>query len=136
MPWGDFLMTVDWRQRHAQERRWLQNAVDVTTDPVRLRGIVEERCREQIANANGSIDIVSELPEPVVVDSADRYFGIPPLAGNRRDMAHAMRDLAGIIMVEPPIGSKPWSRSHSHIAKVTDLVLNEIRRDRNVRSDH
>jgi hypothetical protein len=42
-------------------------------------------------------------------------------------MAHAMRDLAGIIMVKPPIGSKPWSRSRSHIAKVTDLVLNEIR---------
>src|SRR5689334_5637403 len=28
MPWGNFLMTVDWRQRHAQERQWLQSAVD------------------------------------------------------------------------------------------------------------
>ncbi|MBR1276069.1 cytochrome P450 [Bradyrhizobium sp. AUGA SZCCT0283] len=126
MPWGNFLMTVDWRQRHAQEREWLQSAVDLTADPARLRAIVDQRCRQQIAAAKGHIDVVSELLEPVVVDIADKYFGVPPLAGSTRDMAHAMRDLAGIIMVKPPIGSKPWSRSHSHIEKITDLVLNEI----------
>ena len=37
-----------------------------------------------------------------------------------------MRDLAGIIMVKPPIGSEPWSRSRANIAKITDLVLSEI----------
>ena len=125
MPWGNFLMTVDWRQRHAQERQWLQSAVD-PADPARLRAIVDQRCRQQIAAANGHIDVVSELLEPVVVDIADKYFGVPPLAGSTRDMAHAMRDLAGIIMVKPPIGSEPWSRSRSHIAKITDLVLSEI----------
>jgi cytochrome P450 len=126
MPWGNFLMTVDWRQRHAQEREWLQSAVDRIADPARLRAIVDQRCRQQIAAANGRIDVVSDLLEPVVVDIADKYFGVPPLAGSTRDMAHAMRDLAGIIMVKPPIGSKPWSRAHSHIAKITDLVVNEI----------
>jgi len=126
MPWGNFLMTVDWRQRHAQERQWLQSAVDLTADPARLRAIVEARCRQQIAAANGDIDVVCELLEPVVVDIADKYFGVPPLAGSTRDMAHAMRDLAGIIMVKPPIGSEPWSRSRANIAKITDLVLNEI----------
>ena len=126
MPWGNFLMTVDWRQRHAQERQWLQSAVDLTADPARLRAIVDQRCRQQIAAAKGHIDVVSELLEPVVVDIADKYFGVPPLAGSTRDMAHAMRDLAGIIMVKPPIGSEPWSRSRSHIAKITDLVLSEI----------
>src|SRR6476660_8287454 len=105
MPWGNFLMTVDWRQRHAQERQWLQSAVDLTEDPARLRAIVDERCRQHIAAAKGRIDVVSELLEPVVVDIADKYFGVPPLAGSTRDMAHAMRDLAGIIMVKPPIGS-------------------------------
>jgi cytochrome P450 len=126
MPWGNFLMTVDWRQRHAQERQWLQSAVDLTADPARLSAIVGQRCRQQIAAAKGHIDVVSELLEPVVVDIADKYFGVPPLAGSTRDMAHAMRDLAGIIMVKPPIGSEPWSRSRSHIAKITDLVLSEI----------
>lgn len=126
MPWGNFLMTVDWRQRHAQERQWLQSAVDLTADPTRLRAIVDQRCRQHIAAANGHIDVVSELLEPVVVDIADKYFGVPPLAGSTRDMARAMRDLAGIIMVKPPIGSEPWCRSRSHIAKITDLVQNEI----------
>jgi len=41
-------------------------------------------------------------------------------------MAHAMRDLAGIIMVNPPIGSEPWSRSRASIASVTDLLLQEL----------
>jgi cytochrome P450 len=126
MPWGNFLMTVDWRQRHAQERKWLKSAVDESADPARLTTIVAQRCHQQIAAAKGQIDVVSDLLEPVVVDIADKYFGIPPLAGNTRDMAHAMRDLAGIIMVKPPIDSVPWSRSRSHIAKITELVLNEI----------
>jgi cytochrome P450 len=126
LPWGNFLMTVDWRQRHAEERKWLQGAVDLTADPARLRAIVDARCQQQIAAAKGQIDVVSELLEPVVVDIADKYFGVPPLAGSTRDMAHAMRDLAGIIMVKPPMGSEPWSCSHAHIAKITDLVLNEI----------
>ncbi len=126
MPWGNFLMTVDWRQRHAEERQWLQSAVDPIADPSRLRAIVDARCRQQIAAANGSIDVVAELLEPVVVDIADKYFGIPPLAGNTQDMAHAMRDLAGIIMAKPPTDSEPWLRSRSHIAKITELVVNEI----------
>lgn len=126
MPWGNFLMTVDWRQRHAQERQWLQSAVDLAADPARLRAIVDQRCRQQIAAANGHLDVVPELLEPVVVDIADQYFGVPPLAGSTQEMAHAMRDLAGIIMVKPPIGSKPWSRSRASIAKITDLVLNEL----------
>jgi cytochrome P450 len=126
MPWGDFLMTVDWRQQHAQERQWLQSAVDLTADPARLRAIVDQRCQQQISAAKGQIDVVSELLEPVVVDIAHKYFGIPPLGGDAQDMAHAMRDLAGIIMAKPPTGSEPWLRSRSHIAKITDLVVNEI----------
>src|SRR5262245_36309506 len=78
MPWGNFLMTVDWRQRHAQEREWLQGAVDRNADPKRLTAIVDARCRQQIAAAaaKGQIDVVSDLLEPVVVDIADKYFGV------------------------------------------------------------
>lgn len=125
MPWGNFLMTVDWRQRHAQERQWLESAV-YPTDREKIRAIVDDRCRQQIGLANGQIDVVSELLEPVVVDIASRYFGVPPLSGDTREMAQAMRDLAGIIMVNPPVGSEPWFRSRANMAKVTALVLNEI----------
>jgi cytochrome P450 len=125
MPWGNFLMTVDWRQRHAEERRWLQSAVD-PADAERIRAIVVKRCRDQIDAAHGKIDVVSQLLEPIVVDIADKYFGVPPVAGSAREMAFAMRDLAGIIMVQPPVGSVPWFRSRATIAKVTDAVLTEI----------
>jgi cytochrome P450 len=125
MPWGNFLMTVDWRQRHAQERQWLQSAVD-PADTEYIRAIVDQRCRQQIATADGEIDVVSQLLEPIVVDIASKYFGVPPVGGSTEEMACAMRDLAGIIMVRPPAGSKPWSRARDNIAKVTDVVLTEI----------
>ena len=127
MPWGAFLMTVDWRQQHAQERQLLQRAVE-PTDMERIRAIADARCRRQINAAGGRIDVVSELLEPVVVDIAKEYFGVPPLAGCTQKMAHAMRDLAGIIMVNPPVGSEPWSRSRASIANVTDLLLQELSR--------
>ena len=125
MPWGTFLMTVDWRQRHAQERQLLQGAVH-PTDTDKIRAIVDARCRRQINTAGGRIDVVSQLLEPVLVDIAKEYFGVPPLAGCTQRMAHAMRDLAGIIMVNPPIDSEPWSRSRASIASVTDLLLQEL----------
>jgi len=125
MPWGTFLMTVDWRQQHAQERQLLQGAVH-PTDTNKIRAIVDARCRQQISTAGGRIDVVSQLLEPVVVDIAKEYFGVPPLAGSTQRMAHAMRDLAGIIMVNPPVGSKPWSRSRASIASVTGLLLREL----------
>jgi cytochrome P450 len=125
MPWGTFLMTVDWRQQHAQERRLLQDAVR-RTDTDKIRAIVDARCSRQINTAGGQIDVVSQLLEPVVVDIAKEYFGVPPLAGCTQKMAHVMRDLAGIIMVNPPVGSEPWFRSRSSIASITDHLLKEL----------
>lgn len=125
MPWGTFLMTVDWRQQHAQERQLLQGAVH-PTDTNKIRAIVDARCRQQINTAGGRIDVVSQLLEPVVVDIAKEYFGVPPLAGSAQKMAYAMRDLAGIIMVNPPVGSEPWSRSRASIADITDLLMQEL----------
>ena len=126
MPWGTFLMTVDWRQQHAQERQLLQSAVNPTDDD-KIRAIVETRCCRQINATGGRIDVVSQLLEPVVVDIAAEYFGVPPPAGSTQKMAHAMRDLAGIIMVNPPVGSEPWSRSRASIAEVTDLLLKQLK---------
>jgi cytochrome P450 len=126
MPWGSFLMTVDWRDQHAQERRLLESVVIPSTDVQTIREIVAARCRQQINAANGRIDVVSQLFEPVVVSIATKYFGVPPLDGSEQRMAHVMRDLAGIIMVNPPVGSKPWARSRDSIANITTHLLAEL----------
>ena len=127
MPWGTFLMTVDWPNQHAQERQLLQGAVR-PTDIQKIRAIVAARCRGQIALAREQIDVVTELLEPVVVDIAKQYYGVPPLAGSPHRMALAMRDLAGIIMVDPPVNSAPWARSRDSIANITTQVLAELSR--------
>jgi cytochrome P450 len=128
MPWGTFLMTVDWRQRHAQERQWLQDTVRLPDDVERIRAIVDARCQQVQPSGGRRLDVVTQLLEPVVVDIAKEYFGVPPLAGSPERMALAMRDLAGIIMANPPVGSAPWTRSRANIAGVTDLVLKELSR--------
>ena len=126
MPWGPFLMTVDWRDQHAQERRLLESVVIPSADIQKIRAIVAARCRQQINAANGQIDVVAQLFEPVVVSIATTYFGIAPLEGCEHRMANVMRDLAGIIMVNPPVGSKPWARSRDSIASVTTHLLAEL----------
>jgi cytochrome P450 len=126
MPWGTFIMTVDWRDQHAEERQLLESVVLREPDIERIRKIVAERCRQQFGAANGRIDVVSQLFEPIVVDIAKEYFGVPPLGGSERMMALAMRDLASIIMVNPPVGSKPWLRSRDSIANITSQVLAQL----------
>ncbi len=126
MPWGPFLMTVDWSEQHQRERKLLQNVVKRDVDPLTIRRTVAEECRERIAAANGKIDMVAELAEPVVVRIAADYFGVPPLKGDKRSMARATRNLAGIIMVNPPVGSQPWVDSREDMISLTQLLLEEI----------
>jgi cytochrome P450 len=128
MPWGTFLMTVDWPDQHAAERRLLESVVIPASDVETIRAIVVERCREQIEAARRQIDVVADLFEPVVVSIASRYFGVAPPGGSERSMAKIMRDLAGIIMVNPPVGSKPWIESRDSIAGITTHVLAELSR--------
>jgi len=126
MPWGAFLMTVDWADQHAAERRLLESVVVRQSDVEKIRTIVAERCRKQIDASHGRIDVVADLFEPVAISIASDYFGIPPPGGCERRMAKIMRDLAGIIMVNPPVGSKPWIQSRDSIADITAHVLAEI----------
>jgi hypothetical protein len=112
MPWGNFLMTVDWRQRHAQERQWLQSAVE----PADTETIRASLSSDAASLTDSEIDAVSQLSEPIVV-YREQYFGVPPWPGARRKAC--VRDLAGIIMVKPPVDSKPWSRARDNITRVT-----------------
>lgn len=126
MPWGPFLMTVDWSEQHQRERELLQSVVKRDVDPQTIKKIVAEECNERIAAADGRIDMVADLAEPVVVRIAADYFGVPPLQGDKRRMARATRNLAGIIMVNPPAGSQPWIDSRDDMIELTQLLLEEI----------
>jgi cytochrome P450 len=113
MPWGPFLMTVDWRAQHDRERAMLQSAVEPATDLATIRTIAADVCRVRIDAATGAerIDVVADLAEPVMVRIFADYFGVTPLNGDEKLMARVMRDLAGIIMVAPPVGSQRWLNS-------------------------
>lgn len=126
MPWGPFLMTVDWSEQHQRERDLLQSVVKRDVDPQTIKEVVAEECRDRIAAADGRIDMVAELAEPVVVRIAADYFGVPPLKGNKSSMARATRHLAGIIMVNPPVGSQPWIDSRDDMISLTQLLLEQL----------
>lgn len=126
MPWGPFLMTVDWNEQHRRERELLQSVVKRHVDPLTIKKIVAKECSERIAAADGRIDMVADLAEPVVVRIAADYFGVPPLQGDNRRMARTTRNLAGIIMVNPPVGSQPWIDSRDDMIELTQLLLEEI----------
>ncbi len=128
MPWGPFIMTVDWREQHAIERRLLQSVVNTADDVRQIRSIVSEECCANIDAAMGAgrLNVVSQLAEPAVVAIAAQYFGAPVLGGDPARMADAMANLAGIIMANPPVGSKPWIESRSTISDVTTALLGQI----------
>ncbi|MEW6645449.1 MAG: cytochrome P450 [Pseudomonadota bacterium] len=127
MPWGQFIMTIDWREQHAVERGLLQSAVRPVDDQHAITVLAADTCRRQLAlAAGGRIDVVAALAEPVVVRIAADYFGVAPLGGSAQKMADAMADLAGIIMVNPPPGSEPWARSREAMAGVTSRILATI----------
>ncbi len=126
MPWGPFIMTVDWEEQHRVERELLQSVVKRTIDQQLIKDAVAEECRSRIGNAVGQIDVVADLAEPAVLRIVKDYFGVSPIKGDERLMARATRDLAGIIMVGPPAGSQPWINSRDSIANVTAQLMEQI----------
>lgn len=123
MPWGTFMMTIDWRSQHALERGLLQSVVK-PDDTALIRSLAAAEVARRLEAAPGRIDVVAELAEPVAVRIAADYFGVA-LADPGR-MAGVMADLAGIIMVPPPVGSEPWTRSRASIGELTEAVVGRI----------
>jgi cytochrome P450 len=128
MPWGPFLMTVDWREQHAREREMLQSAVEPATDLTTIRTIAADVCRSRIntLSSAGRIDVVADLAEPVMVRVFADYFGVAPLERDERLMGRVMRDLAGIIMVNPPVGSRAWTNSRDDMVGLTRQLKEQI----------
>src|ERR1700733_2405909 len=71
MPWGPFLLTIDWRQQHDRERALLQSVVLPGPEVERIRCVAARACRSAIATAvtdyagRGEIDVVQGLLEPL-----------------------------------------------------------------------
>jgi len=123
MPWGRFIMTIDWREQHTLERDLLQKAVKPAADVEAIRCIAIKVCNAAIQRAaSGRLDVVTGLAEPVMVEIFAEYFGIRPVEDSQ-GMRQVMRDLASIIMVNPPVGSRTWSESRKNI----DLLTTQLR---------
>lgn len=132
MPWGPFLLTIDWRDQHDRERALFESMVARREDIARIRAITESVCDTALAEAAHSydgrkqIDVVRGLCEPVVVALADRYFGIPVVRADVQHTAGLLREVAGIAMVSPPEGSWRDARAKAAIAELTRQVQEAI----------
>ena len=137
MPWGPFMIGIDWPEQHARERNFLgsvvsgKNNVDKFRDPEKIRDEAAAKCRELISQARKSgpelvkIDVVTELSELVVVDAIQSYFGIPVI-GTRQEMARILGQVAGFVMVEPPAGSERRIELLDSIARLTKRIVQRI----------
>jgi cytochrome P450 len=133
MPWGPFMIGIDWPEQHARERIFLQGVVDVdkARDVERIRNEAAAKCRTALEHARSSasgfakIDVVTELSEPVVVGVVENYFGIPKI-GTPQDMARILGQVAAFVMVEPPAGSKRRTESLESIANLTQCIVKRI----------
>lgn len=111
MPWGPFLLTLDWRQQHDRERTLLKSVVLRDADIKKIRCVAAKTCEAALDAATRNyagrreIDLVQGLFEPVIVKVAADYFGITPIGRNQTEMMHVLRQIAGIAMVDPPPGS-------------------------------
>ena len=129
LPWGPFMVVIDWPEQHARERDLLQSVVSVRADADQIRATAETICRDQIAlvRKSGRIDVVKDLCEPAVIDIIENYFGIPSDGMSPDEMAHLLGHVAGFIMVEPPVGSQPRIEALDSIARLTRLIVDRIK---------
>jgi cytochrome P450 len=131
LPWGPFVVSVDWPEQHARERAFLQSVVFPASDVAMIRDNAATKCGMLIQKARQTgdeIDVVSGLCEPVIVDMVQSYFGVPVM-GTPREMAHVLSQVAGFIMVDPPVGSDLWYESRDCIARLTNTITSQIKQE-------
>lgn len=132
MPWGPFLLTIDWKDQHDRERALLKSMVAPGPDVAKIAKLTQERCAEafNIAPVNFAgrreIDVVRAVCEPVVVTLAAEYFGIPVINRDEQRMVQVLRQIAGIAMVYPPEGSARGRAAQVAIGDLSRLVTNTI----------
>jgi cytochrome P450 len=128
MPWGPFVVDIDWPERHDRERELLESIVVKPGDIARIRQDAAAICQVQVNAARRSgneIDVVSALCEPVVVDMVQRYFGIPVM-GPAHDVARVLSQIASTVMVEAPPASRQWHDARASMISLTGAILEQI----------
>jgi cytochrome P450 len=126
MPWGPFMLCLDWQEQHDDERRLLQDVVR-PTDIDAIRGRVAAKYGALIAarQTAGELDVV-DLCNDVVIDIIHWYFGVPVTDDDKQAMIRILGDLAAFILVKPPAGSRRASRSYAGMAALTKALTEEV----------
>jgi len=127
MPWGPFLLSLDWVEQHKSERQRLQRAVYHNEDVEFIKKIVNRRCNTVIEakQAEGEIDFVADLCAPIMIEIISQYFGIPVI-DDAQEMTRVLNDVASFILVEPPAHSARAKRAYDSMARLTKAVHTQI----------
>jgi cytochrome P450 len=130
---GSFLLSIDWREQHTRERELLKSVVLPAHDLQWIQRLAAEECETLIGravrNANGrhEIDVAGELAENVALNIVSTYFGVTAVPAGSFEMARLLRRLAGLILLEPPEGTKEWFASRKAILDLTDHLVHLIK---------
>jgi cytochrome P450 len=126
MPWGPFLLCLDWQEQHDDERQHLQDVVR-PADINAVKSKVAARCNELIAakRKTGELDVV-DLCNDVMIDLIHNYFGVPVIDDDKQTMIRILVDLAAFIMVKPPADSERANRSYAGMAMLTKALTKKV----------
>jgi cytochrome P450 len=134
MPWGPFMLCLDWQDQHDDERQLVQDVVR-PADISAIKTKVAARCSELIAAKRraGELDVV-DLCNDIIIDIIHRYFGAPVIDDNKQTMIRILGDLAAFILVKPPTDSERANRSYAGMTTftktLTKKVVDEVTRQR------
>jgi cytochrome P450 len=126
MPWGPFLLSLDWRQQHKDERQLLQEVVrPADVDAIKKKATA--KCSELIAAKRtvGELDIVSELCNEIMIGIVHRYFGVPIIDDSNQTM-RILGDVGAFILVKPPADSERANRAYSGMATLTETLTKKV----------
>jgi cytochrome P450 len=126
MPWGPFLIGIDWPEQHKRELKLLRSVVD-DADADEIRNRVANKCQELLKKVEccGSIDVVADLCDPVVVDTLNNYFGVPIVEDEQKTAAILGR-IASFVMVDPPVGSQIRINALDSVTRITKAIFERI----------
>ena len=132
MPDGPVSLSIDWPERHRQERIAVQQAFEATRsqasgDYDHLRQLVVSACNRQIPDNEGdlTLNVARDLTEEVALDVAIHYFGIG-LTADREHLRTTLRRLASLIFRAPRPRSEAAAEieaAKSHLAEVSHVSL-------------
>jgi cytochrome P450 len=136
MPWGPFMLTVDWPEQHKLERNFLQSIVQ-NTDVDIIRQRAAAKCRALIDESKAKagsglarIDVVADLCEPVVADMIENYFGVPDIGSKNpinKSMAVILGNVAGYFIVTPPRYSPPGEEAIKSMDILSGVIIRRIK---------